>query len=44
MFCGKGDAYTTGSQGFWTWDTKEVLDMIEWMRSYNKSVPETRRK
>jgi erythromycin esterase len=21
--------------GFWTWDTQEVLDMIEWMRTYN---------
>jgi erythromycin esterase len=22
---------------FWTWDTQEVLDMILWMRDYNKS-------
>lgn len=22
---------------FWTWNTSEVLDMIEWMREYNKS-------
>ena len=22
---------------FWTWDTQEVLDMIMWMRDYNKS-------
>jgi erythromycin esterase len=22
---------------FWTWDTQEVLDMIEWMRTYNAS-------
>lgn len=22
---------------FWTWNTAEVLDMIEWMRAYNKS-------
>ncbi len=21
--------------GFWTWDTREVLDMIQWMRRYN---------
>lgn len=21
---------------FWTWDTQEVLDMIEWMREYNR--------
>jgi erythromycin esterase len=24
---------------FWTWNTKEVLDLIEWMRSYNKDRP-----
>jgi len=22
---------------FWTWNTEEVLDMIEWMRAYNQS-------
>jgi erythromycin esterase-like protein len=22
---------------FWTWDTEEVLDMIRWMREYNRS-------
>ncbi len=22
-------------QGFWTWDTQEVLALIEWMRAYN---------
>ena len=22
---------------FWTWNTQEVLDMIEWMRAYNKA-------
>ena len=22
---------------FWTWDTQEVLEMIEWMREFNKS-------
>jgi len=22
---------------FWTWNTREVLEMIEWMRSYNQS-------
>src|SRR5438105_779909 len=22
---------------FWTWDTQEVLDMIEWMRAFNAS-------
>jgi erythromycin esterase len=23
--------------GFWTWDTKEMLDLVEWMRVYNHS-------
>jgi erythromycin esterase len=33
---GKGDA-TTALAGiyFWTWNTEEVLAMIEWMRAYN---------
>lgn len=22
---------------FWTWDTKEVLDLVNWMRKYNKA-------
>lgn len=22
---------------FWTWDTQEVLDMVQWMREFNKS-------
>jgi len=25
-------------QGFWTWDTQEVLDMIEWIKDYNTTV------
>ena len=31
------------SQGFWTWNTEEVRAMLDWMREYNKSVPEERR-
>lgn len=31
------------SQGFWTWDTEEVLDMIEWIRQYNLTVPTEKR-
>jgi erythromycin esterase len=27
------------SQGFWTWNTEEVRQMIDWMRDYNKTVP-----
>jgi erythromycin esterase len=38
---GKGDrAKALASQGFWTWDTNEVSDMIDWMREYNKTAPE----
>lgn len=25
--------------GFWTWATQEVVDQVEWMRAYNKTVP-----
>lgn len=35
---GKGDS-KKALEGlyFWTWNTQEVLDMIEWMREFNKS-------
>ena len=37
---GKGSIDTaTAIQGFWTWRTKEVKNMIEWMQQYNTSVP-----
>jgi len=26
-----------GGMYFWTWDTQEVLDMVEWMRQFNSS-------
>ncbi len=33
---GKGDpAQAVKNQGFWTWSTQEVLDLIKWMRAYN---------
>lgn len=33
---GVGDpAAALHGQGFWTWDTEEVLALIEWMRAYN---------
>ena len=36
---GKGTSREAlSSQGFWVWDTEEVIDMIEWMRTYNASV------
>ena len=38
---GKGDrASALASQKFWTWDTNEVADMIDWMREYNKTAPQ----
>lgn len=41
---GKGDAHTAlTSQGFWTWDTEEVIDMIEWIRKYNQTVPKDKK-
>ena len=41
---GKGDAYSAlASQGFWTWNTEEVIDMIEWMRKYNRTVPNNKK-
>ncbi len=30
-------------QGFWIWNTEEMIDMIEWMRDYNQSVPENKK-
>jgi erythromycin esterase-like protein len=33
---GRGDpGVALHGQGFWTWDTEAVLEMIEWMRRYN---------
>jgi len=35
---GKGDpAKLIKGMYFWTWDTQEVLDMVLWMREFNKS-------
>ncbi len=35
---GEGDAREAlAGLYFWTWNTQEVLDMIEWMRTYNSS-------
>jgi erythromycin esterase-like protein len=34
---GEGDpAKLIKDMGFWTWDTEEVLDMVRWMREFNK--------
>ena len=41
---GKGDREEAlASQKFWTWDTNEVTDLIEWMRQYNKASPESKK-
>ena len=35
---GKGDPATLiKGMYFWTWSTEEVLDMVQWMREFNKS-------
>ena len=35
---GKGDpTQLLKGMYFWTWDTKEVLEMIQWMREFNRS-------
>lgn len=34
---GKGDPKAAlANQGFWTWDTEEVLALVKWMRRYNE--------
>ena len=44
VLTGKGDpAAALASQGFWTWDTNEVADMIAWMREYNKTAAPDRK-
>lgn len=41
---GKGDAYASlASQGLVVWETEEIIDMIEWLRKYNQTVPDDRK-
>ncbi len=41
---GKGNSRDAlSAQGFWVWNTEEVIDMIEWMRDYNKTVTEDKK-
>ena len=41
---GKGDPdKALAGQGFWTWNTEEVRDMIEWLRRHNSQIPEEKR-
>ena len=40
LHTGEGDpAVLLANLHFWTWNTREVLEMIQWMRAYNQSVP-----
>lgn len=34
-----GGAKALENQGFWVWDTEEMRDVLDWVRSYNASVP-----
>lgn len=44
VLSGQGDrAAALASQGFWTWDTEEVSELIEWMRVYNQRVPKDKK-
>ncbi len=44
VLTGKGDAgKALAGLFFWTWDTEEVLEMIEWMRRYNADPRHTRK-
>lgn len=41
---GKGNSRDAlSAQGFWIWNTEEVIEMIEWMHDYNKTVPNTKK-
>ncbi|MET8450820.1 erythromycin esterase family protein [Streptomyces sp. NPDC005209] len=40
---GTGDAVgALAGLGFWTWRTREMLDVVEWMREHNRTVPRER--
>lgn len=40
VMMGKGDKNAAlASQRFWTWDTHEVMELIDWMRDYNLRCP-----
>lgn len=39
---GKAAAAVAG-MGFWTWNTEEVVEMVEWMRAYNADPRNTRK-
>lgn len=44
VLTGEGDAaLLLRNLYFWTWNTEEVLDLIQWMRSWNITAPPERR-
>jgi erythromycin esterase len=44
VLTGKGDPVKAlAGIYFWTWDTEEVLEMIQWMRQYNADPKHTRK-
>ena len=44
VLTGQGDAKKAlGALGYWTWETEEVLAMVEWMRSYNADPKHTKK-
>jgi erythromycin esterase len=44
VLTGDGDPLKAlAGQYFWTWDTREVLEMIQWMRRYNADPSHTRK-
>ena len=41
---GRGDLnQVVHGQGFFTWDTKEFADLVEWMRDYNRGVSDAQK-
>ena len=44
VLTGEGNPATLLSRlYFWTWDTQEVFDMVQWMREWNTTAPPDRR-
>jgi erythromycin esterase len=44
LHTGDGDpAVLLSALYFWTWNTREVLEMIQWMRAYNETAPASER-
>ncbi|WP_299223678.1 erythromycin esterase family protein [uncultured Aquimarina sp.] len=41
---GKGNSRDAlSAQGFWIWNVESIVDLIEWMHDYNKTVPESKK-